>query len=589
MRALRFHRLFLAGVLAGLALSSGCQDHVSDTPIGGQPPRTFLWLQPDSTIATGVSRQTLRWWGEDPDGVVTGFLFGFSIVTGNVTSLPVPDTLRYTWVGRNDTTLLFPMDTVFRKFMVAVRAVDNTFPLVPGLTTVRLTPVPYWDKNDNGVLDGEDQQLSGLAAAVDPKGAVLTFPVRNTPPTIRAAQNPNDPSIVLKQPDTTYTVATFSWIASDPDGNNTLKSYRIALNDTSDPARWVTIPLRDTVVTLVVPRSRSDAAGSEVVADLYAGSFLGRQLIGQIPGLRLDALNKFFVEVMDVAGEYSPPLVFPSGTDRWFVRRPTGRVLLVSDYIGSDSAAAVGTYLGTLPQALGGGPTLVDQLNIGRGLSANEKSAGKFGPYVPPFVDPALIQTFLLYDFVVWYTDQFPSLGVAQRSLFTYMQNGGNVIFSTTFQSSVDPRGALRDFAPIDSVSTVPFTPRPAPGDTRIPGNYKVFPDSGDLGNLYPQLAFNTPVPPATFYLVFMRPIYRRTDARYIYHLQADTLNSPPRYIGTPNVAVVDGAKTIVFVGLPLHLLNNTVYGNPAGLSAFFSKVFNSEFNPAHRVNRMKF
>jgi hypothetical protein len=86
-----------------------------------------------------------------------------------------------------------------------------------------------------------------------------------------------------------------------------------------------------------------------------------------------------------------------------------------------------------------------------------------------------------------------------------------------------------------------------------------------------------------------MRPIYRRSDARYIYHLQRDTLNTPPRYIGMPNLAAVDGQRQIIFIGLPLHLLNNQVYGNPAGLQAFFTRAFTREFNPLRKVNRMKF
>ncbi|MBI4536253.1 MAG: hypothetical protein HY708_08235 [Ignavibacteriae bacterium] len=245
-------------------------------------------------------------------------------------------------------------------------------------------------------------------------------------------------------------------------------------------------------------------------------------------------------------------------------------------------------YRSSLAQVPGGLFTPpIDHIDIGRGLTAEEKGNGKFGPMVPPFVDPALINTFLLYDYVFWYTEQVPSLGVAQLSLFTYMQNGGKVLFSTTFQNVVDPRAALRDFAPIDSVSSAPFTPRPAPGDTRVPANYKVYADSTDPSNLYPLLAFNPP--PPTFHSVFMRPIYRRSDARYIYHLQPDTANSPPRYIGSPNVAVVDGQRTIVFIGLPLHLLNNTVVGNPQGVTAFFTKVFTEEFSPSQRVNRSRF
>jgi hypothetical protein len=61
------------------------------------------------------------------------------------------------------------------------------------------------------------------------------------------------------------------------------------------------------------------------------------------------------------------------------------------------------------------------------------------------------------------------------------------------------------------------------------------------------------------------------------------------RYVGTPTVGVVDGGRTIVFVGLPLHLLGNTTQGNPQGLSAFFSKTFLQEFHPGQVVNRARF
>lgn len=580
-------------IVAVILLLQGlsCREEIADIPSGNAQPRTQLWLYPDSTLRTGISRQRLHWWGEDPDGVVIGYLFGLSIVNTNVTSPPVPDTLGYTWMSRNDTTMVFPLDTLFRKFAVVVRSVDNSFGGLPERSVVRLLPFPYWDSTRNGVYDAGEKQLTTLASAMDPRGAVLTFPIRNTPPSISFGPNPVDPAVPFRMPETTYTAATFAWKGTDPDGDNTLVSYRIALNDTTDPTRWLTIPVRDTIVTLVVPRSRSDGAAGEVAADVYGGRFLGRRLIGQIRGLRLDALNVLYLEVKDVAGEYSRPVTMPSNADRWFVRKPTGRLLLVADYVNSDSSAAMGTHMRALAGVPGAEFSSVNQINIGRGLTANDKLAGKPGILVPPFVDPALISTFLLYDYVFWYTDQFPSLGVAQLSLFTYIQNGGKVLFSTTFQNSTDPRGALKDFAPIDSVSSVqlPAPVRPALGDTRIPANYRLYPVNTDPAVVYPRLAFNTPAPPATFHLIFMRPIYRRSDARYIYQLQPDTLNTPPRYIGSPNVAVVDGEKHIVFVGLPLHLLDNVVYGNPNGLAAFYSAIIGREFNPLQKVNRRKF
>ena len=590
-----FRSLTYASLFLFFCASLSCREHLVDAPLANQTPKTALWLYPQAEIRLGVSKQQLHWWGEDPDGVVRGYLFGFRIVPLPVTSPPVPDAMRYVWTAATDTTILFPLDTVSRRFAVTVRAVDNSFGGLPEHAPVRISPFPYWDVNDNGIFDSGDLRLDGLSGAMDPAGTTLTFPIVNSPPSVSFVPNPTDPTVPQKQPDTTFTAATFSWTASDPDGNNTLRSYRIALNDTSNPSNWVTLALRDTLITLVVPRTRSDAAGpqagAQVQADVYSGSFLSRRLIGQIPAFRLDATNILFVQSKDVAGAYSPAITMPSGTDRWFVRRPRGRLLIVNDYINSDGDLALSTYLTSLGNIPGGQFSQLDILNIGAGLYAADKEGGKAGPFTPPFVDPALIQTFLLYDYIFWYTDQFPSLATAQLSLFTYMQNGGKVLFSTTFKSGLDPRAAFKDFAPIDSISSAPLPSptRPAPGDTRIDVNYRVYADSSNAGAIYPQLAFIIPNPPAPFHFVFMRPIYRRSDARYLYHIQPDTANVPPRYLGMPNIAAVDGQRTIVFIGLPLHLLDNKTYGNPQGLQAFFNRVFTQEFNPLHKVNRARF
>jgi hypothetical protein len=71
--------------------------------------------------------------------------------------------------------------------------------------------------------------------------------------------------------------------------------------------------------------------------------------------------------------------------------------------------------------------------------------------------------------------------------------------------------------------------------------------------------------------------------------MQSDTAHVPPRYIGMPNIAAVDGQRVIIFFGLPLHMLDNKTYGNPNGLQAFFDRVFLQEFNPLHKVNRLRF
>lgn len=607
-------------VFVSLSLFS-CNEKLADNPLVNRKPSSFLWLYPDSTVGVGVSRQHLRWWGEDPDGVIRGYLFGFLPVGAS----QIPDTARYSWVSRNDTLIQFQLDTLNRDttsllwhYTVFVRAVDNTFGGLPEHSVVRLTPTPYVDNNNDGVFNAGDLPLPELEGAMDPVGASLVFPLRNTPPTIALADNPNSPGSALVLPAYTYTAVSIGFKGADADGDNTLAHYRIAVNDTTT---WLNLRLRDTLVTLVVPRARSDAApnipGAEVTADVYSGTFIGRQLVGQVPGLRLDATNVIYVQVRDVAGDFSPVLRIPGAAQAtWFVKRPRGRLLLFQDYTRADSALARSTYVDALHAIPDPLFATIDEYNITPpGFSISEKQAGRLSTNVPPYVDPSLIYTFLLYDYVFMWADGIPSLRVIQSVPFYYLQNGGKMLLSMTFFddfTQVNPTAILREFAPIDSVASAFLAgtpPSPRPGDNRLWGATKLYPDSSVAANIYPQLAFNGTR--LTIHgNIFWRDMYRRTDARVIYRLEPDSVcyRMPPpdtlfcpkpniRYRAVdpngqdtlrPKVAIVDGQGTIVVFGLPIHLLNNTDGGN-RGVAALFTKMFTQQFNPHHRVNRRKF
>lgn len=568
-------RVFFVFFLILIPLS-GCTKEYASNPLDNAPPKTFIWLFPDSTIAQGVSRQQLRWWGEDPDGYVIGYLFTFA---SKLTQIPSPDTLTYVYTTRTDSTLLFPLTTSTETFLVAVRSVDNTFRQLKTGAIVRMTPFPYWDKNGNGMFDGGDARLDELSKAIDPKGAQQRFPIRNSPPSVTFLKDPLDPNRIIQQPETTFTVASLAWVGSDPDGDQTLASYRIALNST-DSIRWLSLPASITMVTLIVPRSVSDVSTGEVEAEVYSGTFPNMRLQGKLRGLRLDSENTFYLQARDVAGDFSKIDSLPRSGRRWYVRKPKSRLLVISDYQKSDSAAVRVFYRQILKNVAGGKLANYDELNIRSGAPI-----GQTGLLVPPILNPAFVHTLKLFDYVYWYTDQFPSLTVAQFPLFLYTATGGRVIYSTEFASTIsDPRGTLVDFAPLDSISTIPL-PNPNPavpslGDTRIPKNFVLFPDSTMPSSIYPVLVFdslnvqNLPIANHTF---FMRPIYKRADARYIYRLQPDE-RVPRRYSGMPNVAVIDNAKRFVFIGIPLHALNGTLR-NGRGIVELFNKVFIEEFD----------
>jgi hypothetical protein len=170
---------------------------------------------------------------------------------------------------------------------------------------------------------------------------------------------------------------------------------------------------------------------------------------------------------------------------------------------------------------------------------------------------------------VFWYTDPTPSLVVAQYSLFDYWTSpdGGHLIYSTEFQTVDDPSGALLDFTPIDSVSsvTLPAPKYPSLGDVQVPAGYVLSPDLSDPSDVFPTLELGTSDP---FYQFQMR---------YIYHMQPDDstkqFDKKLHYLGTPNLGVMDENKRIIFLAVSLHYLTGTAHGGQ-GVAAFFDKAF---------------
>lgn len=530
-------------VLIALAVLAGCTTE-PDHPVTHRPPKTYFWLFPDTSIIEGNSKQQVRWWGDAPDGTVKGYLFSAGKFLSATHALPSPDTIGWCWTTRTDTLIAFPLIQKRDTFDIAVRAVDNDFKnYLPEQAVVRLSPTPYWDVNKNGIYDHGDLLLPTMSGAYDPVGATQPVPVLNRPPTIIFGFNPNDPSTTIQQPETTFTAAAFAWIGTDPDGDQTIARYEIALNDTSTSGRWFFVPGTTTLISFVIPRTRSDTATGEVETDIYGGTFLktGRKL-GAMKGLRLDALNTFYIRARDVAGDASPVIVMPDGTKKWFVKKPKGKLLIVDDFLTNVSGRAdsvLAFYTNMFSQKIGGRFAQFDVIDIGRGLIAATKSTNIVGAMVPPFIDPAFIFTLQLYEVVFWYSDQFPSLGVAQFPLYEYThntgaitirKNPGKVIFTTMFQTSMDPRGALKDFAPIDSISSVDLisVPRPLPslGDTRILQGTVIEADSSS----YPMLRCNTDPLPTRSFLLYMRPVYKHSGSRYLYHMAPDTRTSP-RYV----------------------------------------------------------
>jgi hypothetical protein len=567
----------------GLIFLSCKKDNLSK-PNANIPPKTFLWIHTDTStvLAPQISRQIMRWWGEDQDGFIKGYLFAY-FKTDSTDAGQVFDTLGYSWVVKNDSLVAFPLLSARERFTIVVKAVDNSFReyLEVG-AIVRLNSNPYYDKNGNGIFDNTDQRLPSLLSAMDPVGAMQIFPIKNTPPEVWFAKDPLDPLKTIQQPDTTYTVATFSWIGTDLDGDNTLRNYRICLNTPNDSSAWFEFSAFNTMVTLEAPRSRTDNVTGTVDADVYTGIFPTMRLIGTVPGLRLDDTNRIYLQAKDIAGDYSPAVTLPDGTKKWFVKKPKSKLLTVVNYGSGDRDSVISIYqrafaaIDTLPgvspaRDLGN----FDILDIRRGTTATT-----VGALVPPTLNPALVRTLKLYDFIFWFTDLIPDNwthvhSIAQFPLYLYGGSGGKVLYSTRFGYFLgDPRGSLVDFAPVDMVGTTLI-------DTRVPNDWPIVPKQDVTPTPFPALRFDPTSTSGGAHSLFVRSITKRSGAEYLYSIFVPNRGWPD----SVHIGVIDIDRRFVFLSMPLHLMNGTqpVWpskppGDGRGIPEFLKRVFIDEF-----------
>ncbi len=251
--------------MMGLA---ACTDKKVSNPNPNRPPDTHLFLAIgdslgviDSTAMpdTSASMLVLHWYGDDPDGEVIGYEWAWDDTT-----------VDGAWSFTEDVmdTFYVEIDTLVDLFTFYVRAMDSD-------------------------------------SAIDPSPSSLTFPIINSAPTV------NFPATFINEYASEHSVTlgyhTFTWISSDPDGDESISGYEICLMDSS--IQWV---------------HEKDSLESD--------------------WLRLDSLTfthtfeeldsgyyRVFLRCQDIAGAYSDVVYYPETTGVWQVLEPHGEVLYVDD------------------------------------------------------------------------------------------------------------------------------------------------------------------------------------------------------------------------------------------------------------------
>lgn len=328
---------------------------------------------------------------------------------------------------------------------------------------------------------------------VDPTPATLHLPLTNSPPAVSFVVNTDIP-------DTTFTVAAFAWTGSDLEGDDTILNYQYALDDTAS-GRWRDLP----------PTQKS---------------IILKEADGITPGDHV-----FYLRAVDIARAVSPIASMPRAPGKkWHVRSPKGKLLVVDDYRPADGGTEF--YKAALDtMVLGGsaGNYSVLDIRIDRNTDGREDFL--------PASGQALGETMKLFTAVIWYADSTGHLEAAQAAVPLFLAANGKILFSMQFRSGFTTDAGELEFSPVQDLGS---------RIDRLDNNLAIAPDS---------LRTDLPTLRTLRILSFVRPVNPKPTASVMYRLPRSTTN-PPRWTGTPPMAVENSLRTFVFVALPLHHLN---------------------------------
>ncbi len=403
-------------------LVAGCDTAISGDPFDNQPPDTQLSVS-DTSLVDNIddldrlsSTVAVSWSGTDPDGYVSAYELRFS-ETGAFAG-PEAGWSRTT---ATDTLVLLPIPRgdQFGNVTVEVRAIDN----------------------------------EGVA---DPSPARTVFPIKNSPPSL-ALNGFEAP------PDTTFTIVSFSWEVSDPEGESNIDRIEVALNDS---VNFVTLEPDVNFITL-----RAGEGTGVVDAELLTGRALRRTGLS-LPGMRIDGDNILYLRAVDQTDTSSVLVRYPEDeTGTWYVRKPRGRVLYVNDYRKNTWPVVQAYHLGILQEFMPDGE-VVDVWNVTEPFATGSSGAIQRSTALPPSAEPMLSETLALYDFIYWVSTNTTNNSTSNNLPFaaggtgTFFENGGRMMVHTPISLPADPTDLLGNPAilllPLTEMITFPDSLRPS-------------------------------------------------------------------------------------------------------------------------------
>lgn len=485
---------------------TSCKEDIVNNPIGNKPPETSLTLFPDSTITPQPSRLKVSWWGDDSDGLIVGYYYTW-------------DGIDWTFTDKNEIEFSLQIGAADTTYLFRVSAVDNggngIYDNNVFQNGIDFGPEPFIDSNNDQIYNNGEKFFDiGL---IDPTPASLNFPLKNTAPTIEW-------NVLSTLPAISFPVMSFGWNAADLDGVSTILKINIALNDTSN------IVALDGSVRTVTLRTK-DFSSPNPLMDILIEGIETNIFSEKLAGLKLDDNNKIYVQAVDISGAKSDFISLPDTGKSWFVKKPKGNILIMDDYITIDGAPAFYN-------------AMMDSLGLG-----NKFDVYDFLNQKPPYTNVTFLQTLKLFKYVLWYSDNNPSLDLAASSVQKYIDAGGKIAFSIQFPQTVDP-ALLQSFLPINPDSIYTRTSLVANTIISVKDSSLTYPTLTTTGSLFRIKSF------------YLNP----NGAIPVYYFPNNEIKG---YIGFFN-----NTKSLFFYGLPLSKSN----GGAANVKPLLSKIFFEDF-----------
>lgn len=462
-----------------------------------------IGLPDTSSLATRVK---LSWVGTEKDGYIRGFQISWSTNAKEgfqkLFSSPI--------VKNTDSTFLFNFtggaETALVHFFI--RSLDN---------------------------EGKYSQIQ-----------YLKIPVKNSTPSIQFL----DDGMPLA--DTIWSVLSIPYRFSDPDGSQNVDSVFIRINE----GKWVALPKNLGFISLVPV----NPGGTESNCLVYAGENLAGLTNKpspipnmEIPGLKLNEGNVFYLQVKDQAGAIG----LDTSAKKYYVKQKTGSVLVVNAFNGVASAFCDTLYSKVMNE-LGIGH---DKINLIQQNGINQ----------PRFWDAQFYLLCQLYGKVFWFGDVISSapgaipllLNPASAALKQHLRFDGKLLGSNPFPDApfqLPKDDGVFDLVPIDTF-------------TRFSNNVRIRPQ----GTLQASQAGFEDL--TTGRLLTGGDIFKvKPGVDSLYFVPKNMMASQYTGPGMPIALRTRNAKgktNLVFFTIEMAYLN----GNRPALVSTFNKILNDEFN----------